>query len=589
MRITFWKMLAPLPLLLLSCSDHTEEDAHRKAKTIQVTVGSGPRIDIRQQAATRSEIGPDGQEVKWNTDDRIALWAENTEGDSFAFAAHEFALYHYNATWNAAKFTADIPPMEAGTYNYYAVSPMPAAVDGTRASFDIPAVQNGEARIPCLVMVADPVAGQDALTQGDNSDRVNLHFTHKVHVLKISIPSNALNEPVSELQLTFPEPVVGRLTVDAADPAAEGVLTGGTNTLTLRFAEPKSVGDVVFAAIRPVDIPADQSIEMVALGQTCESKTAIFAGKDFLAGHTTPIDYNVPAAGRYFTRLRFSLPAGKGVNTLGEEVTRIKLTAPADATFGNNSNTLEFRPDADGTHTIMLHPSWEDRLSGKDMTVEFESESAMVSKSVTMGTIEAWAQNEQALAVPYLLEENFDTVATFSDNENKQGVSDPAAIWIPGLKGWSAARTGGEAGKCVRIVGHREGAWGAAANYEARMDSAPLAGIKQGKSVNVRVSFNYSGSTNKGAPQLKYGTSTAAGLINGANADIETQAGNVTTNTNGSYDNVNQSIQPFMATVKNDSRIAWVAYNYDDKTSSFVTVYFWYYVYIDNVKVSIAK
>ncbi|WP_418992751.1 fimbrillin family protein [Alistipes sp.] len=586
MRITFWKMLAVLPLLIASCSQRAEEDAQPDAKTIRVTVASGPRIEIASQAVTRSEIDEEGITVKWNTDDRIALWAEHTGGGTFALSAHEFALYHYNADWNAAKFTADIPQMEAGTYNYYAVSPRPAAVDGTRASFDIPAVQDGSRKIPCLVMVADPVAGAEALAEGDNSDIISLHFTHKVHVLKISIPRNDLNEPVSELQLTFPQPVVGRLTVDAADPEAESVLTGGSNTLTLRFAEPKNAGDVVFAAIRPLDIPEDQPIEIVALGQTCESKTASFAGKDFRPGRTTPIDYNVPAAGRLFTRLRFALPAEKGTATLGEAVTRIKLTAPADATFGNDSNTLEFRPDANGTHTIMLKPSWEDRLSGREVEVEYESESAVVRKSVKFDAVEAWStENKQELAVPYLLEENFDTVTTFSDGEGATGANnDPAAIWIPGLSGWSAARAGGQAGKSVRIAGHREGGLWVYADYEARMDSAPLAGIKAGKSVNVRINFDYSGSTNKGAPKLKYGTSTAAGLQNGANADIESQAGNITANTNGSYTNVNQKITPFTATGRNNTRLSWVAYGSD---GGFSGSYF-YYIYIDNVKVSIA-
>lgn len=584
MRIKIRTALLALSLFAASCSDVADGGEQPAKRTINVSVGSGPGIDIETQS--RTALDPDGVSVKWVPGDKIALWAIDGNNNA-TLAAHPFVLWHYNEQYNAAKFTADIPVMAEGEYTYCALSPMPATIDGTRASYDIPAVQEGLFNGAYDVMVAAPVQG-GALTEGDNSDVVNLQFAHKVHILKITVPANNLGEEVSQLEIDFPKPVTGRLTIDALDPDADPELANASSRLTLRFAQPLAVGATVYATIAPVDIPSDEVVTITAIGQTCESKAGIIAGKNFAAGHTTPITLNIPTVGRWYTRLTFSLN-GDGMATLGEKVTNVTLTAPTGSLFDNGSNVRSFTPDADGKCTLILKPTWEDNLSGKTITVAYESENAVVSNTTTMPQITEYAENNvAAFKVPYLMEEDFSTVGTFSDNESKQGISDPNAIWIPGISGWSAARTGGSAGKSVRIVGHREGAWGVGADYEARMDSAPLSCIKAGKTVPVKISFNYSGSTNKGAPKFRYGVSNAQGAINGANSDIETQAGDISANTTGSYDNINQAITPFNATATNATRLAWVAYG-SDKTSGFVTVYFWYYIYLDNIKVSIAQ
>lgn len=584
MRINFRTILLALPLVFASCSDYSDTDTRPATGTISVSVGSGPKIDIEPEDKTRTELGEDGVTVKWSSDDQIALWAVNSRSEA-TLSKQVFKLYHYNAEYNTARFTGDITPMPEDTYTYYAVSPAPAESNGTQATYLIPSVQNGAFNGAWDVMVAEPVEAP-ALEQNQTGETVQFQFRHKVHVLKIRIPKNNLGEKISEITLAFPQPVTGRMTVDAADPDAAPTLTSGNSTLTLRFDEPKDAGDVVFAVIAPTELTADQPVTITAICETGESEPRDIAGKNFAAGHTTPIAYNVPAIGLLYTRLSFSLPADKGTATLGEEIGKITLTAPAGSLFDNGSNVREFTPDADGKYTMVLKPSWTDNLSGKTVTVQYESESAVVSNTLTVPQITAAENNDvPAFSIPYLLAEDFSNVTTFSDNEGTKGVNDPAAIWIPGLSGWSAARVGGSAGKSVRIVGHREGGLFVFADYEARMDSAPFTGLKEGRSVSVRISFDYSGSTNKGAPKLKYGTSTTAGLISGANASIENQAGDVTTNTNGSYDKVNQAVTPFTATCTNTSRIAWVAYGSD---GGFSGSYF-YYVYLDNIKVSIVN
>ncbi len=570
--------------LAVSCNDPAQSDSPI-AKTIDVTIGSGPRFDI--SAESRTQLGDDGVSVTWKTTDKIALWAKNSQS-ALQLTAQPFSLWHYNQTFNSASFTASVAEMPTDTYIYYAVSPVPSSVAGTTASYTIPSTQDGTFHGEYDIMVATPVTA-GALQQGDNTQSINFNFTHKIHLLKIRIPSNNLGEDISAIRLDFPTAVTGSLSVDATNPTAAPIVTNGSNTLTLEFATPKKVGDVVYAMIAPVALTAEQNFTITAIGDTCETNPMEISGKNFASGHTTPLAYNIPTAGIYYTRLTFALPSDKGTATLGETVTNITLTAPAGSTFDNGSNVRTFSPNSNGQYTIILRPkAWPaDNLSNKSIAVNYESDNAIVANKITLPQLAINAQNNISLSVPYLLAEDFSTVQTYSDHEDTSGVSDPDAIWIPGLSGWSAARTGGSAGKSVRIVGHREGGMWVPADYEARMDSAPMAAIKSGKSVTVKISFNYSGGTNKGTPKFKYGTSTATGLQNGANSSIEKQIGSVGANTSGSYTSVNQSITPFTTSATNATRIAWVAYG--DDSIPFKLSYYYYYIYIDNIKVSISK
>ena len=263
-----------LPLLLAACSENPEDGTVPAASPFEVSIGSGARLDIRARSATRTSLDEGGEEVRWQEGDRLTLWARNSASETVLDGA-AFTLYHYNATYNSASFRGSIRPMPEDTYTYYAVSPVPASTDGLRASYDIPAVQDGAFHGEWDVMVATPIEGagplrehdkKDANGISDNTDVVDLQFAHKIHVLKIAIPRNDLGEPVSEITLTFPSPVAGRLTVDASDPAADGVLAGSGNTLTLRFSEPKDAGAVVYAMIAPLTLGEGETVSIVAAG-----------------------------------------------------------------------------------------------------------------------------------------------------------------------------------------------------------------------------------------------------------------------------------------------------------------------------------
>ena len=338
-----WTTLLALPLVFASCSETPAADTKPAAGTIEVSIGSGPKIGIRTGAQTRTELDEEGKSVRWADNDRIVLWAVNSQAQT-TIDRQVFKLWHYNAEYNTAKFTATVPEMPEDTYVYYAVSPEPVSAEGLKASYRIPAEQDGTFSGDCDIMVAALVEGT-ALQQGDNSEMVKLEFDHKVHVLKISIPSNDLGEEISKITLTFPEPVTGTLTVDAADPAAAPQLTDGSNILTLNFDTPKKPGDTVYAVIAPVELTSEQEVTITATGTTRESRPKTFPGKHFAEGHTTPISYSIPPVGP--TTLRVSLP-DTGKSTLGENITSFTLTAAEGVDLSGGGVQRAHLPGGDG-------------------------------------------------------------------------------------------------------------------------------------------------------------------------------------------------------------------------------------------------
>lgn len=600
MRRTCWIFL--LALAAASCSEAPEPVAGPEAKRIRVEVGSGPRLDI----ASRTALDPDGKTIRWAAGDKIALWAIDQAGTP-QLSAHPFSLWHYNDDYDRAKFTADIPEMAEGSYTYCAVAPVPDAVQGTRASFVIPAMQDGAFNGKHDILVATPVAG-GALLPGDNSDAVSLAFTHKMHLLRIDIPVNRMNLPITRLTLTFPVDVTGRLTVDAADPAAAPELTEGDNVVTLNFAEPKDAGDVVYAMIAPTALTSADKIEIKAYTDTKESLPTVMHGKDYLAGHTTPILLTIPEIYRV-TRIFFSLAGrdgrtdlqedlagGYGCSTLGERVDAFTLTGPEGVDLGNGTNTRTFAVNDENLYEIIYEGEFTQNLAGQ-YTVTYDSENARVQKGFSMDQPTAEISNEPIkLSVPYLYEEDF-SKTTSKDNNGSLNTNNHKGdiMWGDpyGLKGWSGNQYYIEGGKAI-VIRHQAEKYLALGTYRGRVDSAPISGIKDGKSVKVIVSFNYSGKTTGGTPVLNYGYTTnqsglsgyySAGGFTKGGTKIENEAGSKNPSTDGSFDKIDNLIDDFYITgCTNRHRLSW-----DCFVNSAASGTNQQWVFIDNVKVSIAK
>lgn len=565
-----WTTLLALPLVFASCSETPAADTKPAAGTIEVSIGSGPKIGIRTGAQTRTELAEDGESVRWADNDRIVLWAVNSQAQT-TIDRQVFKLWHYNAEYNTAKFTATVPEMPEDTYVYYAVSPEPVSAEGLKASYRIPAEQDGMFSGDCDIMVAALVEGT-ALQQGDNSEMVNLEFDHKVHVLMIRIPSNDLGEEISKITLTFPEPVTGTLTVDAADPAAAPQLTDGSNILTLSFDTPKKPDDTVYAVIAPVELTSEQEVTITATGTTRESRPKTFPGKHFAEGHTTPISYSIPPVGP--TTLRVSLP-DTGKSTLGENITSFTLTAAEGVDLnGGGSNVLTFPVETAGNFDFVFD-EFPEALAGQSVAVSYESENALLSGgSFVIPELMAGGTNTIAtLSVPYLMEEDFSNLTEdFSLETSTKDLSGS------GLPGWIAGnRSQGWKETCIALRSYSN----AAGPYHSRLNSCKLTNIKDGKTVTISVTFNGDWKKNKSSSMsLTVGRATGTGIDDAINSSTPIS---LSDNSNASTTNIPTSHTVRIGDFTNAQFIAWKTagkngswFNYDN-------------VYLDNIKVSIAN
>lgn len=620
MRIHSRTILLALAVLALGCSKE-ESGGASSDRLITATVGSGPQIEVKPM----TELGDDGISVRWSTGDKIALWAFNAEGEA-TLSGSEFALWHYNQEYGDAKFTAQIEPMAEGSYDYCALSPVPASVSGTTASYVIASEQNGRFDGRHDVMVATPVQGAGALQEGDNSEQVNFRFKHKVHVLKIDIASNALGEPVEALELTFPRAVVGTMNIDLRDAGAAPSLTGGAVKLTLRPEQAVDAGSTLVAIIAPADFTTEEEIRIKAISRNYESVEARMPGKSFAEGHTTPIRLHVPEADMSGTRLRFSLN-GTGEETLGEPVQRFTLTAPEGMDLGEGSNAHTFTVGE--TPYELALKELPAGISGAAFTVTFESENALLTRSFVMPDITPFqTHNVPAFDIPYLLFEDFSSLNQTTGESDNPGVGGTDVVsgdrtgidlsqWGLSTQGWTGSRIGVEAGGAgsangaVRICARVENQQIASNTYNARLDSAPLGGIKEGKSPSVRVTYNYKGGRwsmkmrlswvqlvddgpGNGTAVYSYGYTDVQGFQAGSVAIPNLVESNVVLpategadrNQNQTYDGISYENSFVIPAATSLTRASWsVSSTMNDAPIFGANGNFW--LYIDNVKVSI--
>lgn len=587
---------AGVVVTLAACSKSPGSESAPVAERISVSIGvsSGIGIDVE----SRTQIDGQGVNVQWADGDRIALWAEAADG-TFAFEGVAFALSRYGTTGQEALFRGDIAPMDESGYTYYAAYPVPAAATGAsqEIAYEIPSVQDGAFHGEWDVMVAEAVTDAPGLVAGDNSDAVTLHFHHQVHLLRIRIPENLLGEAITKLTLTFPTEVTGTLTVDIADPQAQPQISG-SQSVTLEFAEPKNAGDVVFATIAPVTLTEDDQIGIVATGSIYESQTRTFPGKDFRPGHTTPIAYTVPEAEKILgTMLRFSLH-DTGEATLGETVQRVWLEADGVA-FDEGSAAKPFTVNAEGQYEILLPNGSEipGQLNAAGaLTVCYDSEHATVTKRLALPTINTQAVNEIALPdVPYLFEEDFSGASAqdyTSSTDELSGI---------GLPGWGASRYEVQPGRAAffMYVGTNTSSID---NRRGRMDT-PFLPIKEGASVNIKVSYNIGApivevsgvwpftSTSRWTVTCEFGVQTdTEGAISGDDAMSQVLE-SYTPAEGGDFSGaLPQSVTDYPITgATGKTRLTWRASNYNKLSGSAPITARYFYVYLDDIRVSIVS
>ncbi len=386
--------IGSIACIAVACSKDATETAAPVAEPETVIIGcsgaTGADVDVRTQ------LEKDGLSVRWSQGDEIRLWAREHKEPADASPTYvienlPFRFYYYSPSWSRAGFKGTISGVEskferAKKYDYFAVSPAPASdadvdapADGSHinVTYTIPAEQTGEFDGRYDIMTAKPLTAQ-GLQAGDDNPSVNLVFHHHIHLLKFTIASSKweANRPIRAVRLTFPCPVVGRLTVDATDPTVNELTAladdeGEGKTVLIEFPEgqEKDVGDTFYAMIAPVSFESGETetesgetgssktIRMQIIGTLGETSVDLpIADKDdntdkkvnptLAAGRSTLINLNVKAMNPYKTvtlkfnvvdndRSEFAGVENKlGVNTLGERVHTVRVIGPAGA-FSN--------------------------------------------------------------------------------------------------------------------------------------------------------------------------------------------------------------------------------------------------------------
>lgn len=584
---------AGVVVTLAACSKSPGSESAPVAERISVSIGvsSGIGIDVE----SRTQIDGQGVNVQWADGDRIALWAEAADG-TFAFEGSAFALSRFGASKQEALFRGEIDPMEGSQkYSYYAVYPVPASVMSAsrEVSYEIPSVQDGAYHGEWDVMVSEAVENAPGLVAGDNSDAVTLHFHHQVHLLRIRIPENLLGEAITKLTLTFPTEVTGTLTVDITDPQAQPQISG-SRSLTLQFAEPKNAGDVVFATIAPVTLTESDLIGIVATGSIYESQTRTFPGKDFRPGHTTPIAYTVPEAEKILgTMLRFSLH-DTGEATLGETVQKLWIEADGVA-FDEGSAAKPFTVNAEGQYEILLPNGSEipGQLNAAGaLTVYYDSEHATVTKQLALSEIQTQAVNEIALPdVPYLFEEDFSGA---SAQDYTRSTDELSGI---GLPGWGASRYEVQPGRAAFFM-YVGTSTSSIDNRRGRMDT-PFLPIKEGASVDIKVSYNIGAPIVSGTLSSKWNITCQFGLqtdtegaISGDDAMSQVLESYIPAEGGDFTGTLPQSVTDYrIAGATGKTRLTWRASEYQKISGGSWSVLTAksFYVYLDDIRVSIVS
>ena len=472
---------------------------------------------------TRTTIGGEALDrTYWSERDTIQLYWRNTGSADALNSGQPFSFYQFGAT--TSLFSTTMEELNAGSYDYYAAYPKPAAISGTQVSYDLPAQQPGTYSTPVPksqyrgnldFMLATPLTAQPGLNE---ESPLTMRFVHQCHVMRIQVPTgrDQWGSPIRKLRVEFPSPVVGRMTMDLTDPTAAPTLTEGSNTVTAVLSKPLTEsqeddvnGNYVWLFLCPGTV--NGTIRFTAYDENGyqSQSLSIELNKTLEAGKITPVNMTIPQE-LPVSWIDFSIVG----NNLGEEPQSFTVTAPEGATFRNGTATQTFAINSENKYSLAFYNEVDgvavgDLLSQEGVTITYDTPNVLISEQTAV-TVQPEGHTTTHLTVPYLLYEDFSTVNSF-DYETDRSSSNPNATWLDqyGLTGWSGTRVGVEAGKAMRISVRHE----TAAQYPGRVDSPPLSAIKEGHSVKVRLSFN-GGQTSEWV-RCKVGVTTQNSLHSG--------------------------------------------------------------------------
>lgn len=572
-------------MLLASCSQSAEDEGLMATPPDGlVEVGFSLPVDV-----SRTSIGDDGRTTHWTPGDKVALWAENSAGD-YTIEGTTFTMHHFSSEYTRAFFTARIDAMAEDNYRYTMCYPLPDAVNGTNVTYTVSSTQSGLYDGVEDIMLATPTEA-GALTVSGTAFDVTMR--HKMHAVRIDIPEgrNLFGYRFTTLELTFPAPVVGDVTFDVNNPDADPVYSNLSNVITVVNPDGFDAGDTIWLFVLPGSV--DGSVSYRVRNDLRRSEIISYPlTRNMLGGHVTPITMATPVMEKY-TAFHFSV----GDNYLGEEFNSLTIydhNGTALGTFQRNEQNdylLEYYGDIDLS-------SYEYQT----FRIGFDTPHAVVSTTLKLGALTPYTNHIMpSVDVPYLFEEDFTYVPSFSDGHDDpengfKGDSENYSSWFSSvtsnarMAGWSGGRYGCSSAQSLRICCRSETGMSLIENYRGRFDTPALTALKSGITATLRVQFTYSAASrtyllSSGSPLLNFGWTTSTGVI-APDTDISnTVIGDlVVSDATGSYTNVKTPADVTFSGASNATRLSWLVDT--NAPGAFAgNANFW--LYVDNIKVQI--
>lgn len=615
--------------------------------------------------------------LRWTSGDEITILAYDSNNSTQIMSPTTFQLVGNKHNGNGSYFTA-IPDLSGfdsaandATYNYYAISPaiepsdanyLKPSLSGTSVSFTIPSLQNGEYKTDMDFMVAKasstalmactaPVIENDEITQEGNEpiNNMDLMFYHRTHMLRFTIPENVTNNlnegGIKKVYILFPDEVVGTMTVDMTAGVTNDLVPApsfgadASKKIIVEFNDAKKAGDEFWVMTFPyvgglenVDIRFEDKD-----GNVSQRRKVTFANME--ANRVTPITLStipekVGVTSFYYT---------EGTNNLGESLTSINIALPDGCYFTNYEQEYKASVDSNHNATFLIFSDIFDSVKNLDLKLfELESEHALIPmNNKKIGELKTDSPQE-TITVPYLFFEDFSGDINFADgHDNMRVVSnwrdidwdnlftflDHLSDTYKGIKEcsdrlsrkWYASRVGSSNG-AVRICCRYENVASGNAYYKGRLYTPFIPYLKDGATVNVKVSFKYGSNiaetiTNTGFfkfelpnknPLLYFGVDNrqeesvtnpddvTLGIVSGkgyadqAPSSLSSMSinGRKLANSGGSYTKIpNSENNITVSGVSNKSRLAWIVSSTNDLSNTNGN----YWLYLDDIKVSISK
>ena len=474
---------------LFGCSKAIDEGVVVEGAKAELSIGLPIGI-------SRTAMDDEGK-ASWVEGDTFSLWAENRTG-GFNLNGSDFTMMYYWHSSQSAVFTSFSNTLAEGDYTYYAVSPKPESINARQATYTLPAEQQGDVINGAHdVMVATPIT--TAALSEDKVNNLAMEFNHKTHLFKMVIPKsgNPLNNPVKQVVFTFPTTVVGNFTLNVTDAEALPEVNNGSRQLIINVPNGFDEGDVAWGRIIEGTISGNVTYYATStIGERTTERT-FKLNKECKGGHITPLSLVIPDPIPP-TVLRVKV----GKNNLGEAVKTISI-------IDHNGKTLKsYSANANNIYDLEQYGIYEEGLfqtyTGRTFTVRFESEHAIVEKKISIPSIiTKYTVNTIAtIDVPYLFFEDFTSIHTSFEKDdarvdNLRSADGMLLNNYMSVSGWNGAHIKGVAGKSVR-VNTRHQSFAGATRTNGRLDSPSMKGLKSGANVTLKVEFDMGAYANSG-------------------------------------------------------------------------------------------